>query len=198
MLRLSAYIRELPELFPELSNELPWAFITLIQSMLLQRIQQLSSDFKIMGDVAIHKSAKVEELAILKGPIIISEDCFVAAHSYLRGGVFLGRDVSIGPGCEVKASLLFSNTALAHFNFVGDSLVGSDVNIEAGAVVANHFNERVLKEIEVLVEGQRVPTGTEKFGALIGDHAKLGANSVLSPGTILPPGSIVGRLQLIG
>jgi carbonic anhydrase/acetyltransferase-like protein (isoleucine patch superfamily) len=41
------------------------------------------------------------------------------------------------------------------------------------------------------------PTGLVKFGAVLGDGCRIGANSVTSPGTLLPPGTIVPRLTLI-
>jgi acetyltransferase-like isoleucine patch superfamily enzyme len=75
--------------------------------------------------------------------------------------------------------------------------VGAGVNVEAGAVVANHYNERTDKEIRVYIRGQQIRTGVNKFGAVIGDHCRLGANAVLSPGTILEPNAVVGRLALI-
>ena len=197
VIRVSDYIQQFPELFPENSSQLPWQIVPLIQAILIKKIQQLSSDFHVNGTIAIHKTAVIEEHAILKGPLIISQNCFVAAHAYLRSGVYLGNRVSLGPGCEIKSSLVFSNSALAHFNFVGDSLVGSGVNLEAGAVIANCFNERTSKEVEVMIKAKRIKTGLEKFGALIGDQSKIGANAVLSPGTVLPPQSIIKRLQLV-
>jgi UDP-N-acetylglucosamine diphosphorylase / glucose-1-phosphate thymidylyltransferase / UDP-N-acetylgalactosamine diphosphorylase / glucosamine-1-phosphate N-acetyltransferase / galactosamine-1-phosphate N-acetyltransferase len=133
----------------------------------------------------------------LKGPIIISNGCFIGAHAYLRGGVYLGDKSVIGPGCEVKSSLIMSGSALAHFNFVGDSLVGSYVNMEAGSIIANHYNERLDKTIFVMLDKKKIETSATKFGALVGDHTKIGANAVLSPGTILKPQSIVKRLELI-
>ena len=39
-------------------------------------------------------------------------------------------------------------------------------------------------------------TGCDKFGALLGDHCRIGANAVLAPGAILAPASVVGRAQL--
>jgi NDP-sugar pyrophosphorylase family protein len=197
VIRISDYIQELPGLFPENSGQFPWQMIPLIQSILIKKITQLSSGFRVKGTIAIHKTAVVEEYAILKGPLIISQNCFIAAHVYLRGGVYLGNRVSLGPGCEIKSSLVFSNTSLAHFNFVGDSLVGSGVNLEAGAVIANCFNERASKEVEVMINAQRIKTGLEKFGALVGDQSRIGANAVLSPGTVLPRQSIVQRLRLV-
>ena len=47
------------------------------------------------------------------------------------------------------------------------------------------------------MNGQLIETGVTKFGALVGDDCKIGANAVLSPGTILAKGTVVGRLQLV-
>jgi len=175
----------------------PWSITKQIPQLIEKQIALLGSEYNINGNIAIHKSAIIEQSVILKGPIIISENCFIGAHAYLRGGVFLGKHVSVGPGCEIKSSIILSNSALAHFNFVGDSIVGSHVNMEAGSIIANHYNERSEKEISVLVNGERINTGSIKFGALVADYVKIGANAVLSPGTILPKHFIVGRLQLI-
>lgn len=190
------YIDQFAFLFPEIKDQMPWNIVEKIESIILKRIETLGTDFTIENSIAIHKTAKIEQHAVLKGPMIISANCFVGAHAYLRGGVFLADKTSIGPGCEVKSSLLLS-CALAHFNFVGDSILGGGVNMEAGSIIANHFNERRDKSIYVQVNGGKILTGATKFGALVGDHTKVGANAVLSPGTILTPNSIVKRLELV-
>jgi len=64
-------------------------------------------------------------------------------------------------------------------------------------VLANRFNERADKQIWVRIDGELIPTGVTKFGALIGDGSRIGANAVTSPGTLLPPGSMVPRLGLV-
>ena len=197
MIELNSYILRFERLFGGLENELPWFLIQNAEKILMDKIATLGPDFKIFNNVAIHKSVAIDSHAILKGPAIISANCFVGAHAYIRGGVFLDENVSLGPGCEVKRSFLFSQTALAHFNFIGDSVLGSHINMEAGAVIANHFNERKNKEISVSVNGIAYPTGLEKFGALVGDHSKIGANAVLSPGTILSSNTVVKRLELV-
>jgi NDP-sugar pyrophosphorylase family protein len=190
------YIRQFPTIFPELVEQMPWSITGNIESIILKKIETLGNNFIIDNNIAIHTSARIEQHVILKGPIIISANCFIGAHAYLRGGVFLGERTSIGPGCEVKSSLLLG-CALAHFNFVGDSILGEDVNMEAGSIIANHYNERIDKSIYVRIKNERVLTGAAKFGALVGDQTKIGANAVLSPGTILESKSVVKRLELI-
>ncbi|HXR80136.1 MAG TPA: DapH/DapD/GlmU-related protein [Saprospiraceae bacterium] len=183
--------------FPELEKDLPWNIVAAVQNTIQQKIKSLSSDFKIKQDVAIHKKAQIEENVTLKGPIIVSNGCFIGAHAYMRGGVYLGEKSIVGPGCEVKSSLIMSGSALAHFNFVGDSLIGSYVNMEAGSIIANHYNERLDKTIYVMLNKKKMKIDVTKFGALVGDHSKIGANAVLSPGTILLPESVVKRLELV-
>jgi UDP-N-acetylglucosamine diphosphorylase / glucose-1-phosphate thymidylyltransferase / UDP-N-acetylgalactosamine diphosphorylase / glucosamine-1-phosphate N-acetyltransferase / galactosamine-1-phosphate N-acetyltransferase len=176
---------------------LPWHLVQQIESLVQEKLRLLKGDYKISKNIAIHQSAIVEENVVIKGPAIISENCFVGAHAYLRGGVFLGEKVKIGPGCEIKTSVVLRESSFAHFNFSGDSIIGSNVNFEAGAVIANHYNERTNKEISVFINGNTLQTKVTKFGALVGDGSRIGANAVLSPGTILKPNSIVKRLELI-
>ena len=197
MIQYSTYLKNFLTNFPEAEKELPWSVVASIQNTILQKIKSLSPDFKIKQDVAIHKKAQIEESVTLKGPIIVSNGCFIGAHAYLRGGVFLGEKSIVGPGCEVKSSLILSGSTLAHFNFVGNSLIGSYVNMEAGSIIANHYNERLDKTIHVMLDKKKTQINVTKFGAMVGDHSKIGANAVLSPGTILLPESIVKRLELV-
>jgi UDP-N-acetylglucosamine diphosphorylase / glucose-1-phosphate thymidylyltransferase / UDP-N-acetylgalactosamine diphosphorylase / glucosamine-1-phosphate N-acetyltransferase / galactosamine-1-phosphate N-acetyltransferase len=194
---LIRFLKNFEVFSPEWAKEKPWLITQQLEILLQEKIKTLDGNFKISGNVAIHHTARIEEHAIIKGPAVIAAQCFIASHAYLRGGVFLGESVSLGPGCEVKTSIILSNSSLAHFNFAGDSIIGSHVNMEAGAVIANHYNERDDKEISVMLEGKLFRTGAKKFGAMIGDHSRIGANAVLSPGTILEPHSIVKRLTLV-
>lgn len=197
MINISDYIDRFRISFPDLERNDPWHITGHLSEILIEKMLHLGPDFKIFNKVAIHKSVTIGSHATIKGPAILSANCFIGSHAYIRGGVFLDEHVSIGPGCEVKTSLLFAGAALGHFNFVGDSIIGAHVNLEAGAVIANHYNERKDKTIRVMIDGKMYEATGEKFGALVGDHTKIGANAVLSPGTVLKRDSIVSRLQLV-
>ena len=193
---INDYIQQFNFIFPELKDQMPWNIVGNAEAIVLKKIQTLGSEFTVDNNIAIHKTARIEQHVVLKGPIIVSANSFIGAHAYLRGGVFVGEKTSIGPGCEVKSSFLLGS-ALAHFNFVGDSILGEGVTMEAGSIIANHFNERSDKSIYVRIKGGRILTGVTKFGALVGDQTKIGANAVLSPGTILGANSVVKRLELV-
>lgn len=178
-------------------NEMPWIVTENLSKTIKDLISQLNSDYKIENEIAIHKTAIVENPSILKGPIIISENCFVASFTYLRGPIFIGKSVAIGPGSEIKQSIIGNNSNTAHFNYIGNSVIGNNVNFEAGAVIANHYNERINKEILVLLQNKMINSQVVKFGAMVGDGCKIGANAVLSPGTILERNTVVDRMQVI-
>jgi NDP-sugar pyrophosphorylase family protein len=165
--------------------------------LLRQHIAILDSSYERVDEWAVHRTARIEAGAVIKGPAIIGPNCFIAAGAYLRGGVYLEQDCIIGPSSELKTSVMFAGSKLAHMNFVGDSIIGADVNIEAGVVIANHRNEREDRNIRIVYHGQVIDTGVSKFGALVGDGSRIGANAVVAPGALLKPASIVGRLQLI-
>lgn len=172
----------------------PWELVGNSEWIVRQLMAQLqASEFVVAGEIAVHRTAIVETGAVLKGPLVLGPDCFVAAGAYLRGGNWVAQRCVIGPGVELKSSFVFAGTKLAHFNFVGDSILGEDVNLEAGSIICNHRNEREDKEVFVRVQGELRRTGCTKFGALVGDHSRIGANAVLAPGTLLQKKSIICR-----
>jgi len=197
MIKIGDFISQFPAYLAHLKQIQPWDIPSHLSDTIFELILKLDMDFTITDDVAIHRDAVVEKGAIIKAPAVICSGCFIGAHAYLRGGCFLGENVVVGPSCEVKTSLVFNNSSIAHFNFIGDSIIGSNVNFEAGAVIANHYNERGDKRISVLSGNKIIVTQVEKFGALVGDRSRVGANAVLSPGTLLLPEAIVKRLELV-
>jgi UDP-N-acetylglucosamine diphosphorylase / glucose-1-phosphate thymidylyltransferase / UDP-N-acetylgalactosamine diphosphorylase / glucosamine-1-phosphate N-acetyltransferase / galactosamine-1-phosphate N-acetyltransferase len=175
----------------------PWWLTTNAEAVVRAILPQLGDGYRVDGDIAIHHTATIEAGATLKGPLVIGPRNFIANGAYLRGGCWLDADVIIGPGAELKTSFVFAGTKLAHFNFVGDSVLGARVNLEAGSIVCNYRNERADKEIRVRVDGTLHMTGVTKFGALIGDDGRVGANAVLAPGALLAPASVVTRTALV-
>ena len=71
------------------------------------------------------------------------------------------------------------------------------MNLEAGSIVANYRNELEDKAIRIAFDGGVIETGVRKFGALLGDGVRVGANAVIAPGAILAPGSRLARMALL-
>lgn len=179
------------------ATTLPWEATQQAERLVIAQIDHLDADYEVSGAVAVHVTARVEDRAVIKGPVIIGPNAFVAANAYLRGGVFIANDCIVGPSCELKTTFMFSGSKIAHLSFVGDSIIGSRANIEAGAIIANYRNELEDKLIRIQSNGQVIETGVDKFGALIGDDARVGANAVIAPGALLDKKTIVRRASLL-
>ena len=190
MINIETYIEGINTILNH-SYKTPWELTQNIDKVILEHISMLDADYIVENNIAIHKTAVIEHNVTLKPPMIIG------ANSYLRNGVYLMGNVKIGAGCEIKTSIICPDSSVAHFNFIGDSVIGRRVNFEAGSIAANHYNEREDKTITVIHNKERINTHAIKFGSLVGDDSKIGANAVLSPGTLLLPKSIVKRLELI-
>ncbi|MFZ0598924.1 MAG: DapH/DapD/GlmU-related protein [Flavobacterium sp.] len=191
------FIEDFSKTFTDLNQSEPWNITNDLKNIIGKMMLNLGDDYKIENNIAIHKSATIENNVTIKSPAIIGADCYIGANAYFREGVFLDKSVKIGPGCEIKSSIICSNTAIAHFNYIGNSIIGRNINFEAGSIAANHYNERINKKISVLYNSQIIETNSDKFGSLVGDNSRIGANAVLSPGTILVKNSIVKRLELV-
>jgi UDP-N-acetylglucosamine diphosphorylase / glucose-1-phosphate thymidylyltransferase / UDP-N-acetylgalactosamine diphosphorylase / glucosamine-1-phosphate N-acetyltransferase / galactosamine-1-phosphate N-acetyltransferase len=194
---VSDYISRMTAVAASQHKKMPWDITNNLSAIILQLIETCDNDYILNDGVAVHKTAVIEQNVVLKPPVLIGENVSIGANAYVRGPVLLDKGVHIGAGCEIKQSMIFADTAIAHFNYIGNSIIGSNVNFEAGSVAANHFNEREDRIISVIIDGRRVDTGVTKFGALVGDGCRIGANAVLSPGTILPKNYVVKRLELI-
>lgn len=178
-------------------NTPPWEILENLESTIYELLDSLPEDYDVSGGIAIHSSAIVDPSTLIKAPAIIGPDCLIGPHGLIRNGAILGKQTVLGPGCEVKQSIICQDSRLTHFNYIGNSIIGKNVNLEAGAIIANHYNEHKHKTVQVIVDEQPIDTGIEKFGAVVGDDSKIGANAVLSPGTILKPKTVVRRLELV-
>lgn len=138
--------------------------------------------------ITIQEGTILEPGAYIAGPCFIGKNCQIRHSAYVRGGVYASDRCVIGHASEVKGSIFFPGAAAAHFNYVGDSILGHEVNLGAGVKIANLRLDR--EEVEVLYEGKVLSTGRRKFGAILGDRSQIGCNVALSPGTLLKLGAI--------
>jgi NDP-sugar pyrophosphorylase family protein len=138
----------------------------------------------VAPDVYIGPGTVVEPFACVRGPAIIGANCQIRSGAYIRGDVLVGDNCVIGNSTELKNAILMNGAAAPHYNYVGDSVLGNQVNLGAGTKLSN-FKIAEDKTIRLQVEDKVVDTGLTKFGAILGDGAATGCNSVLNPGTVL-------------
>ena len=139
--------------------------------------------------VYIGPGTVVEDGAMIKGPAIIGSNCQIRHNAYIREDVVVGDGCVVGNSCELKSTLLFNHCQVSHFNYVGDSILGFKAHLGAGVVLSNV--KLIPGNVTVEVDGRSFDTGLRKFGALLGDHAEAGCNSVINPGSVLGRRAVV-------
>ncbi|KIL34951.1 bifunctional N-acetylglucosamine-1-phosphate uridyltransferase/glucosamine-1-phosphate acetyltransferase [Cohnella kolymensis] len=90
----------------------------------------------------------------------IGDQCNVGPFAYLRPGTKLGRNVKVGDFVEIKNSVIGEQSKVPHLSYIGDAVVGGNVNIGCGAITANY-------------------DGYNKFKTEIGDNVFVGSNANL-------------------
>ena len=133
--------------------------------------------------VSIEKNVTIEPGAYIEGKCIIGKGSTISHSAYVHPYVLTGKNCVIGHATEVKHSILLDGAHAPHFNYVGDSILGNNVNLGAGVICANFRLDK--GEVVVDVDGSRFKTGLRKFGAILGDMSQLGCNTVLNPGILL-------------
>lgn len=142
---------------------------------------------ELRGSVVVEEGATIDAGTVIEGPALIRAGASVGPNAYVRGATLVGDDCHVGNGVEIKNSVLMHDTNVPHLSYVGDSLLGPNVNLGAGTQVANLRHDGA--DIEQTVKGERVSTGRRKYGIVAGDGAKTGVNTSLSPGVVLSPGA---------
>jgi NDP-sugar pyrophosphorylase family protein len=161
-----------------------------IKSRLKPGLRNKCEGTAFIGDhVFIGEGTIVEDGAMIKGPAIIGRNCEIRHNAYIRDYVIIGDKCVIGNACEFKNTVLFNEAKVPHFSYVGDSIFGYGAHLGAGVKISNI--KLVPGNVTVEKDGVPFDTGLRKFGALLGDGAEVGCNSVLNPGSIIGRGAII-------
>lgn len=143
----------------------------------------------VEGKVWLHPTVKLPPTATIIGPAWIGARTDIRPGAFIRGNVIAGEGCVLGNSSEFKNCLLLDGVQAPHFNYVGDSILGNGAHLGAGAICSNLRLDQA--EVTVRVGDQVVGTGLKKFGAILGDKAEVGCNSVLNPGALLGPRALV-------
>jgi bifunctional UDP-N-acetylglucosamine pyrophosphorylase / glucosamine-1-phosphate N-acetyltransferase len=127
----------------------------------------IGRDCEIGGHVLIERArigdgAEIQHGSVLRD-CVLGDSVSIGPFSHLRTGSEVGDQSRIGSYAELVRTTIGRRTKDQHFGYLGDSVVGDDVNIGAGTVTCNY-------------------DGANKNRTVIGDGAFIGSNS-----TIIPP-----------
>jgi UDP-N-acetylglucosamine diphosphorylase/glucosamine-1-phosphate N-acetyltransferase len=161
----------------------PWDLLEanamLLQDWTFEREGTVEPGAVLEGDVAVGPGSVVRAGTVIEGPCVIGRDCRIGPHAYLRGPTSIGNGCHVGHCSEVKNSVILAGTKIPHFNYVGDSIIGSSCNLGAGTKIANLRNDRAP------VKACGRSTGRVKFGAIVGDGVSFGINCSVNAGSVV-------------
>lgn len=151
---------------------------------------EVHPDAILDGEVVVEEGATIRSGVVIEGPVLVKSGATVGPNAYIRGATMLAEDVHVGNAVEIKNSVLMEGTNVGHLSYVGDSILGRDVNFGAGTKVANLRHDG--GDVKMTVKGDRVSTDRRKMGVIVGDGVKTGINSSLNAGVVLDEGARTG------
>lgn len=163
---------------------------------------RISSDANIEGNVTfrgpvrIAGDSTIKSGAVLVGPCYIGPGCYVGNNTLVRNYTTLGARSIIGYGVELKNCVLFGHSDVGRLSFVGDSVLGENVDLGSGTMTINENMDR--SSVRVDLPGESVDSGLDKLGAFIGDDVKIGASHTIAAGTVVAAGSVVPHRVTLG
>jgi bifunctional UDP-N-acetylglucosamine pyrophosphorylase/glucosamine-1-phosphate N-acetyltransferase len=148
---------------------------------------EVAEDADLRGTVVVESGARIEPGVVIEGPALVRAGARVGPNAYIRGATLLGENSRSGQSAEIKNSVLMGDSKVPHLSYVGDSLLGQEVNFGAGTTVANlRHDDRTVKQT---VKSERVSTDRRKYGVVVGDGTKTGIDTTLYPGVVLSAGA---------
>ena len=180
-----------------IGDEEPWKILSKISTFIVELGLCLPSEKyeKLKENIWIAKNAKISKTACLNGPLIIDDYAEIRHCAYIRGNAIVGKNAVVGNSTEIKNSILFDRVQVPHYNYVGDSILGYKSHMGAGGITSNVKSEK--STVKVSYNGEKIDTGLQKFGAIIGDYTEIGCNTVLNPGTIIGRNSNIYPLSSV-
>ncbi|MBA4336941.1 hypothetical protein C0416_04195 [bacterium] len=149
---------------------------------------QIAESAIIKGDVIIEDGAKIFENATISGPAYIGKDVIIANSSLVRDSM-VNEGCVVGFSTEVARSYLGKNV-WTHTNYIGDSIISDNCSFGSGTVTGNLRLDE--KDIPVNVRGEKMSTGTNKFGLITGENIRCGINTSFMPGVKIGSNCMIG------
>ncbi len=171
------------DIFDEVENV--WDVLGRTKEYIAKKLEEATGEKNII----IGEGTVIEKGARIIGPAIIGKNCIITHSAFIRENCILGDNVYIGHCVEIKNAIVFNDTRVPHLSYVGDSILGNNVNLGGGAKTANFRLDK--KNVFIKTDEEKIETGLQKLGAIVGDDVSVGLNVVLNPGTIIGKNSSI-------
>jgi bifunctional UDP-N-acetylglucosamine pyrophosphorylase/glucosamine-1-phosphate N-acetyltransferase len=182
------------------NTQFPWELLDLLENRLKNFECKIDNGIKnikdiyLTGTIHIKEGTTIKPPVIIEGPVIIGENCRIGPDAYIRPITIIGNKCNIGYKTAVKNSIILNNTKAAHFNYIADSIIGSNCNLGAGSrtlekglnsinVTSNLRLDE--KNVKVKYKDKKYDSKRRKLGAIIENNVKIGSGVVLNPGSYI-------------
>lgn len=167
------------------SLKYPWQLFEIARSLM---------DKYLGNKTYIGENVKIYEGAIVKDHCYVGDNCIIGNNSLVREYTNLENNVLIGALAEVTRSI-FQENVHCHSGYFGDSIFGKNCRLGAGNITANIRFDR--GEIKPMVKGEKIGSGLDSLGCIMGENTKSGTHCSFMPGVIvgsncqIEPGAVV-------
>ena len=176
--------------------ERPWEILSHLSNIISSVIESGINGYKPLSNgILVGEGVEISDSASIEAPAIIGKGCKIRHGAFLRGAVLLGDGCVVGNSSEIKNSVLMHRAQAPHFNYVGDSILGSGAHLGAGAICSNLRSDKA--NVMIRATDITLDTGMKKLGAILGDNVEIGCGAVLCPGTVIGKNSTVYPLTLV-
>ncbi len=140
--------------------------------------------------VTIGRGTRVLPSTLIERDVEIGAGCEVGPFSHLRPGTVLEDGAEIGNFVETKKARVGRRTKAKHLTYLGDAVIGADVNIGCGTITANYDGKK--KHITVVEDGVHIGSGTVLVAPVrVGKGATTGAGAIVTAGRNVAAGDVV-------
>jgi bifunctional UDP-N-acetylglucosamine pyrophosphorylase/glucosamine-1-phosphate N-acetyltransferase len=133
--------------------------------------------------------AEIRPGVVIEDPVAIDDGAIIGPNCYIRAYSSIGKNCKVGQAVEIKNSIIMDDTYVSHLSYVGDSIIGRNVNVGAGTMFANLRLDD--KPVKVEINDMRTDSGKRKLGAIVGDNVKFGVNVTVMPGKRIWPNLLI-------
>ncbi len=163
--------------------EYPWEMLPKLKDYIKNLIEKGIPGYTLLKEgVLIGENVKIYDTATIEGPTIIGSGTEVRPGAFIRGSVITGEDCVMGNSSEFKNCILLDKVQVPHYNYIGDSVLGTKAHTGAGTICSNLKSDGK----PVVIHGDEdYETGLRKIGGILADGADVGCGSVINPGTVI-------------
>lgn len=184
----------------------PWEALTNIKLFLQREVvekdlhvnkAEVGEFCSIKGNYFIDEGTVIHPNVTIEGPVMIGKNVEIQSGALIRPGSIIGDNCVVGHGSEIKNTIMQNKSKVASLAFAGDTILGKSTRIGSGIILANRRFDQ--KNIVIKINGEKIDSGRDFFGAIVGDSSRIGANAATLPGTMIGPYTwILPTLQVRG